>query len=74
MAAPAAVSSWSGSFCQRNAWAETGHVYLNNSLTVLVVLGVDDDLQLHRFCLHDLLESLEVDPQVVGVEDLELAN
>jgi hypothetical protein len=66
--------------------------YLDDSLAIVCVLGVDDDLQLHALSLHDSFEScrtnvrrnrrygkikaptFEVDPQVVGVEDLEFAD
>lgn len=49
-----------------------GRLELDHLLTTLGGLVVDDDLQLHGLLLHDALDGLEVDPQVVGVEDLEL--
>ena len=63
---------------------------LNNSVTVIGGLGVDDDVKLHTLVLHDALEgwrkiqcwnnplsiqrTLEIDPKIVGVENLELAD
>ena len=47
---------------------------LNNSMAIIGGLGVDDDLQLHAFSLHNILEGFQIDPQIVRVEDLELAN
>ena len=49
-------------------------MYLNDSLSIVSHLGVDDDLKFHSLGLHDAFESLEVDPQVVGVEDLEFTD
>lgn len=53
---------------------ENNDVYLNNSLTIIGSLGVNDDIKIHSLGIHDALQSLQVDPQVVGVEDLELAD
>ncbi len=47
---------------------------LNDGVALVGGLGVDDDLKLEALGVHDALERLEVDPQIVGVEDLELAN
>lgn len=47
---------------------------LDNGLAVIIHLGIDDDLEFHAFVEHYALERLEIDPQVVGVEDLELAD
>jgi len=47
---------------------------LDHRLSVVRHLGVDDNLQLHAVSLHDALQRLEVDPQVVSVEDLEFAD
>ena len=47
---------------------------LDNGVAVIVRLGVDDNLEFHAFGVHDALERLEIDPQVVGVENLELAD
>ena len=33
--------------------------YLNNVMAIIVDLGVDDDLQLHSFGLHDALKSYD---------------
>lgn len=51
-----------------------GGLELHNLRTVVVDLGVDDDFELHALGLHDALERAEVDPEVVGVEDLEFAD
>lgn len=42
--------------------------------TIIGRLGVDDDLEFHALVFHDTFESFEIDPDVVSVEDLELAN
>ena len=47
---------------------------LNNRLTIVCLLGIDDNLEFHAFLFHDALEGLEVDPQVVRVKDLEFAD
>ena len=47
---------------------------LQDGLPVIGDLRVDDDVELHALGTHDALEGLQVDPQVVRVEDLELAN
>ena len=52
----------------------TSSLELNDRLAIVGLLGVDDDLEFHAFLFHDALEGLEVDPQVVGVEDLEFAD
>jgi len=51
-----------------------GGLQLDNGLSVVGRLGVDDDFEFQAFVLHYALECLEVDPQVVGVEDFELAD
>jgi len=68
--------------------------YLDDGLTILGVLGVDDDLQVHSFFIHHALQSysvavregivgiwndkeiqtLEVDPEIVRVENLEFTD
>jgi len=52
----------------------SGGLELYDSLTVIVSLGVDDDFQFHALSHHDSLQGLEVDPKVVSVEYLELAD
>lgn len=47
---------------------------LDNGLTVIIRLGVDDDLEFHALVEHYALECLEIDPQVVCIENLELAD
>ena len=51
-----------------------GGLELDNGLSIIVRLGIDDDLEFQAFALHYALECLEIDPQVVGVEDLEFAD
>jgi len=47
---------------------------LNDSLTLVGDLVVDNDLQVERIFIHDPLDGLKVTPNVVGVEDLELSS
>ena len=47
---------------------------LQDGLAIVGDLRVDDDIELHALGAHDALEGLQVDPQVVRVEDLELAD
>lgn len=54
--------------------SSSSSLQLNNSMALIGGLGVDDDLQLHAFILHDIFEGFQIDPKIVRVEDLELAN
>ena len=47
---------------------------LDDGLTVVQVLLVDDDLQIQVLGLHHPLECRQIEPKVVGVEDLEFAD
>ena len=47
---------------------------LDDCLAVVCLLGIDDDLQIHAVCFHHTLESAQVNPDVVGVENLEFAD
>jgi len=47
---------------------------LDDGLAIIGVLGIDNNLQVHSFFFHDALQSLEVDPEIVRVEDLEFAD
>jgi len=47
---------------------------LNNSFTLVGLFVVDDNFEIHSIVFHNSLDSFQVDPQVVGVEDLELSN
>jgi hypothetical protein len=47
---------------------------LYDCLPVVCLLGIDDDFQIHALSVHDPLESAQVDPDVVGVENLEFAD
>jgi len=47
---------------------------LNDGLTVVGGFGVDDDVEVHAFVVHDAFEGFEVNPEVVGVEDFEFAD
>jgi hypothetical protein len=49
-----------------------GGLELDDGLSVVGDLVVDNDLHRELLLLHDPLDRLDVDPQVVGVEDLEL--
>lgn len=51
-----------------------GSLELNNSLAALESLVVDNDLEVKLLVLENALDGTEVEPQVVGVEDLELLN
>lgn len=51
-----------------------GRLELDNGMPIIVRFGIDNDLKLQAFGIHDSLEGFEVDPEVVGVEDLEFAN
>lgn len=51
-----------------------GGLKLDDGMSIVVGLGVDDDLKIHAFVFHDALECFEINPEVIGVEDLELAN
>jgi hypothetical protein len=53
---------------------ERASTNLDNRLTVVSHLWVDDNIELHSFALHDVLKSLEINPKVVGVEDFELSD
>ena len=47
---------------------------LDDCLAVVCLLGIDDDFQIHALCFHHTLESAQVDPDVVGVENLEFTD
>ena len=47
---------------------------LDDGLAVVQVLLVDDDLQIQVLGLHHPLESRQIEPKVIGVEDLEFAD
>lgn len=49
-----------------------GSFKLDDSFTGICGLVVDDDFEVHAFTLHDALNGAEVEPNIVGVEDLEL--
>jgi len=49
-----------------------GGLQLNDSLTAIEVLVVDNDLEVELVIVKDALDGAEVEPQVIGVEDLEL--
>jgi len=51
-----------------------GGLKLDDGMSIVVGLWVDDDFKIHAFVFHDTLECLEIDPEVIGVEDLEFAN
>ncbi len=51
-----------------------GRLELDDGMPVVVRFGIDDNLKLQTFGIHNSLEGFEVDPEVVGVEDLEFAN
>lgn len=51
-----------------------GSLELNDSLARLQSLVVDNDLQVQFLVVQDALNSRQVKPKVVGVEDLELLN
>ena len=47
---------------------------LDNPLAIVQGFVVDNDFQLHTLISHHPLECGQVDPDVVGVEDLEFAD
>jgi len=51
-----------------------GSLELNDSLTIVRNLVVDDDVELHPLIVHNTLDCREIHPQVVGVEHLELVH
>ena len=51
-----------------------GSFELDDCVTIICCFGVDDDFKFHPIGLHYALEGFQIDPQVVGVEDLEFAN
>ena len=56
MAAPAAVSSWDIKISYNDP-VRPQKSYLDNGLTVVGGLRVDDDFQLHAFRLHNTLQG-----------------
>ena len=51
-----------------------GRLELHDGRAVVHALRVHDDLELHALGLHHALDGAQVEPDVVGVEDLELAD
>ena len=47
---------------------------LDDCLAIVCLLGIDDDFQIHAIGLHHTLESAQVDPEIVGVENLEFSD
>ena len=52
----------------------SGSLELDNGMTIIIRLGVNDNLKFQALVVHDALECLEIDPQVVSVENLEFAD
>lgn len=52
-------------------WITRIYTNLNDPLAVVSHLGVDDDIEFHSLMLHDVFQSLKIDPQIISVENLE---
>jgi len=51
-----------------------GRLKLDDGLAIIGVFGVNDDFQVHPLLIHDALQSLEINPDIVRVEYLEFTD